>query len=218
MSQDTPKDQVGLTRYGKVVYETNPSITGCFPVRLRPNPSKKLGNAYMVAPGSGEIIAQGAFAFIEEHEVDEAQFVKIYLAGVKQYGQPSKSGALLFEFVYREISGGKGKDKDTVALNYLLALRWMPDLHKRTYERGMNELLDKGFLFRSLVTDVYFVNIRFMFNGNRLDTVRRYRIKNPAIPRQPDLFDPAPSATHESPAPHSRDENNNGENRPPYPP
>jgi hypothetical protein len=129
----------------------------------------------MVAPGSGEVISRGAFGFVEEKEVDSEQFVKIYLAGVRQYGELSKAGALLFEFVYKEISGRDSKDKDTVTLNFLLAQRWKDDLSRRTYERGMNELLEKGFLYRSLAADMYFVNVRFMFNGDRMVLVQSYR-------------------------------------------
>jgi hypothetical protein len=101
--------------------------------------------------------------------------VKVYLAGIKQYGQLSKAGATVFEFVYRSISGAGGKDKDTVSLNYFLAKRWNDKLTRRTYDRGMSELLEKGFLFRSVATDLYFVNVNFMFNGDRMVVVRQYR-------------------------------------------
>lgn len=190
MSQDESKKQSrpALTRYGKTIYETNPSITGQFPVKIKPIHSKNMGTAYMVAPGTGEVVAEGSFSFVQEFEVDESQFVKIYLDGVKQFGQLGKAGALLFEFVYREMSGLNGKDKDTVILNYLLAARWKPDLTKRTYERGMSELLEKGFLFRSMAADVYFVNVRFMFNGNRQTVIKSYRIKGTQNLTQGDLF------------------------------
>ncbi len=165
------------TRRGFPLYEVNPSLSDRFPARIKSAKLSKAGDAYMIAPGTGEVIAQGAFAFVEEKEVDSEQFVKMYLAGIQRYGELSKAGALLFEFVYREISGKEGKDKDTVVINYLLALKWKPDLAERTYYRGMSELLEKGFLFRSIATDIYFVNVRFMFNGDRMALVQSYRRK-----------------------------------------
>jgi hypothetical protein len=39
----------------------------------------------------------------------------------------------------------------------------------------MNELLEKAFLFRSIAADVYFVNVNFMFNGDRMVVVKAYR-------------------------------------------
>ncbi|MHC5853566.1 hypothetical protein [Nostoc sp.] len=167
-----------LTRYGHPIYEVNPSLSEPLPVRIRPSKPSKVGDAYMVVPGTGEVVGRGAFAFVQEKEVDSEEFVKVYLAGVRQYAELSKSGALLFEFVYKEISGRSSKDKDTVTLNYLLAKRWKEDLSRRTYERGMNELLEKDFLYRSLAADVYFVNVRFMFNGDRMVLVQSYRRKD----------------------------------------
>jgi hypothetical protein len=171
------KKEIGLTRHGKTIYKTNPSVVGSFPLRMKAKRSKNLGDAYMVAPGTGEVVAKGSFNFVEEIEVDEAQFVKVYLDGIKQHAQLGKAGTLLFELVYHEMSGVRAKDKDTVMLNYFLALDWRPELSKRTYERGMSELLEKGFLFRSVAADMYFVNIRFMFNGSRQNIIKSYYIK-----------------------------------------
>jgi hypothetical protein len=169
--------EISLKRYGKILYETNPSVAGSFPIRMKPKTTKTSTDVFMVAPGTGEVVTRGSFAFVEDIEVDEAQFVKIYLDGIKQYGQLSKAGAVLFELIYKEMSGKGGKDKDTVIINFILASRWKPDLTRRTFERGMNEILEKGFLFRSVAADVYFVNIRFMFNGNRQTVIKSYRIK-----------------------------------------
>lgn len=184
MSLDRQNDSVEpaqLTRRGKPVYESNPSIVGRFPVRVVPRGLKKgARSSFMIAPDTGEVLGGGAFGFIEEREVDSEQFVKVYLDGIRQYGQLSKAGAILFELVYREISGMSGKDRDTVSINFMLANRWKSDLTRRTYERGLNELLEKEFLFRSLAADVYFVNVRFMFNGDRMVVVKEYRRKGSA--------------------------------------
>lgn len=185
--QSDLKQPPQLTRYGHPIYEANPSLSNAFPVRIKASKPSKMGGAYMVAPGTGEVVGRGAFAFVEEKEVDSEEFVKIYLAGIRQYGELSKAGALLFEFVYKEISGKNSKDKDTVTLNFLLAQRWKEDLSRRTYERGMNELLEKGFLYRSLAADMYFVNVRFMFNGDRMVLVQSYRRKGSVSATQTEL-------------------------------
>lgn len=162
-----------VRRRGFPVFETNPSV-GAFPVRIRKTKQARGREVYMVAPGTEEVLARGDFGFMEEKEVDSEEFVKVYLDGVRKYGELKKAGALLFEFVYRELSGKNAKDKDTIILSYLLAKRWKPDLAERTYFRGMNELLAKAFLFRTLAADVYFVNVRFMFNGDRIVLGKAY--------------------------------------------
>ena len=175
-TRQTNKTESTLTRRGKTIYETNPSVTGRFSERIDTRPPAKGRSAYMIAAdGSGEVLGRGSFGFVEEAEVDNEQFVKVYLAGIKQYAQLSKAGEVLFEFVYREISGRGGRDKDTISINFILAQRWKPDLTRRTYERGLSELFEKEFLYRSIAADVYFVNVRFMFNGDRMLLVKSYR-------------------------------------------
>jgi hypothetical protein len=173
--------KVGLVR-GHAVYRENPSLSGNLPVRIKSQNPSLMGEAYMVAPGTGEIIAHGAFGFVQEQEVDNEQFVKIYLAGVQQYGKLTKAGATLFEFVYKAMSGCEAKDKDKITITLALAQEWNQKLAKTTYYRGLNELLDQGFLFRSYDSnDHYFVNVRFMFNGDRMVLVQSYRLKGENI-------------------------------------
>ena len=61
----------------------------------------------------------------------------------------------------------------------------LPDLAERTYRRGLRELLDKEVIFRSPVEGVFFVNIRCMFNGDRLAFVKAYHLKGSGY--QPEL-------------------------------
>lgn len=136
-----------------------------------------MGDAYMVAPGSGEVISKGAFGFIHEKEVDKEEFVKMYFAGIRKYGELTKAGTLMFEFVFHGMAGLEGKDMDTIIINFIMAQKWKPDLTRPTYFRGMGELLAKGFIYRSLAADTYYVNIRFMFNGDRMVLVQSYRKK-----------------------------------------
>lgn len=174
---ENPDESEKPTRRGYPIYDENPSIAGRFSVSMRSKSLKNGQQAVMIAPDTGEVLGEGTFGFITEEEVDNERFVKIYLDGVKQHGQLTKAGALIFEFVFTQISGMTGKDRDTVMLNHYIAQKWKPNLSRASYYRGMNELLDRGFLFRSPAADVYFINVRFMFNGDRLTVVRSYRRK-----------------------------------------
>lgn len=176
-SLDTVLDAIP-TRRGHRIYETNPSLDNSLPTRTKYKVPSTTSGAIIVAQESGVILGKGAIGFVEETEVDAEEFVKIYLAGVRKYGELSKSGALLFEYVYHEISGQDAKDRDKVGLNYRWAKIWKPDLTERTYQRGLSELLAKQFIFRSIAQDVYFVNVRFMFNGDRIALVQSYRRTN----------------------------------------
>ena len=67
--------------------------------------------------------------------------------------------------------------EDKVMLSYYMASEQIEGLTERTYQRGLRELLSKEFLYRSPSDGVFFVNIRFMFNGDRLAFVKGYHLK-----------------------------------------
>jgi hypothetical protein len=169
--------EIDLMRRGYKCYEVNPSLSDPLPTRIRRSKPNKMGDAYMVAPGTGQVIATGAFGFVQEKEVDTEEFVKMYIDGIRKYGELTRAGATMFEYIYHEMKGLAGKDRDTVIINYYLAQKRNPALTRSTYFRGMGELLTKSFIFRSVSADMYFVNVRFMFNGDRMVLVQSYRRK-----------------------------------------
>ncbi len=71
--------------------------------------------------------------------------------------------------------------QDEVKLSFYSASEQMKSLTERTYQRGLRELLNKEFLYRSPVDGVFYVNIRFMFNGDRLAFVKGYQRKGSAV-------------------------------------
>jgi hypothetical protein len=62
---------------------------------------------------------------------------------------------------------------------------------ERTYQRGMREMLEHMFLFRSTSADVYFVNVQFIFNGNRITLAKSYYLKGTEAQLGLDLEPPA---------------------------
>jgi hypothetical protein len=93
--------------------------------------------------------------------------------GCKQACALSKAGMQIFELVYHQIRENHGHDKIELS-QYLAHDRGLND---RTFRRGLRELLEKEFLYRSTSDGVFFINIRFMFNGDRLAFVRTYHLK-----------------------------------------
>lgn len=166
-------------KYGIAVYQTNPSVPDASEIRR--NKRARLGNDHkglVVDSGTGEILGQGGAIAYEWEEVDKERFVKLYLAGLKQAAGLSKAGLAVFEIVYNELRANPGKD--TILLSHA-----QTDMPKTQYHRGLRELLTKEFLFRSPNPGLFFVNIRFMFNGDRLAFVKGYKLKDSG--RQPEL-------------------------------
>src|SRR5271163_3415061 len=165
-------------RYGVPVYQSNPSIPS--ETEIKRSKRAQIGTemrGLVVDSGSGEILGHGGAIAYEWEEVDKERFVKLYLAGLKQAAGLSKAGLAVFETVYKQVRERPGQD--TVPLD-----SYSSTLHPVTYRRGLRELLEKEFLFRSPNPGLFFVNIRFMFNGDRLAFVKGYKLKKdqPTLP------------------------------------
>lgn len=168
-------NQVTMKR-GFPVYRTNPSIPSSngMPTRNRRFHVPGGKAAMIVDNSTGEIKGIGGMGFWWEEEVDTTRFVKLFLDGIKQAAGLSKTGIQVFELVYHQMRANPGSDE--IKLNqYVARDHGMSD---RTYQRGVRELLEKEFLFRSPSDGVFFVNIRFMFNGDRLAFVKSYHLKD----------------------------------------
>ncbi len=171
------------TKRGFPVYRTNPSVPQASGLPTR---SKRFhvpgGKASMIVDHStGEIKGIGGMGFWWEEEVDTSRFVKLFLDGIKQAAGLSKTGIQVFELIYHQMRANPGSDE--IKLNQYVARDH--GISDRSYQRGVRELLEKEFLFRSPSDGVFFVNIRFMFNGDRLAFVKSYHLKDAA--RQEEL-------------------------------
>jgi hypothetical protein len=165
-------------KHGIPVYSSNPSIPS--ESEIKKGKRTQIGTetkGLVVDTGSGEILGHGSAFAYEWEEVDKERFVKLYLAGLKQAAGLSKAGLSVFELVYAEVRENPGKDEIKLSQS-------TSPLTPVTYRRGVRELLEKEFIFRSPYDGVFFVNIKFMFNGDRLAFVKGYRLKKdqPTLP------------------------------------
>jgi len=189
MAENNPKlPSILGEKRGLPIYTANPSIPPKSEIS-RPRRSR-LGNekkGLVINEGTGEILGTGGALVYEWEEVDKERFVKLFLSGLKQASDLSKAGLSLFEVVYNQMRGNP--NSDVVILNFYTASEQVKGLNERTYRRGLRELLEKEFLYRSPSDGVFFVNIRYMFNGDRLAFVKAYHLKDGGI-QQELLFDP----------------------------
>ena len=180
MTETGTKDNektVFLSKRGYPKYETNPSIPNADSISKRK--PRKIGNdkkGMIVNENTGEILSMGGVGFYEFEEVDDTRFVKLFLAGIKQAAGLSKAGLAVFELVYKQMQDKAGIDQ--IGLSYEQARLLGVDMSERVFRNGVRDLLEKGFLFESLVSGLFFVNIQFMFNGDRLAFVKGYKRKS----------------------------------------
>ena len=161
---------------GVPIYMTNPSV----PAKDEISRTRRMqfGNEHrgmVIDGGTWEILGRGAAYMYEFEEVDKERFVKLFLDGVRKTAGLSSTGLMIFELIYNQVRGNPNSDK--IEMSLMVAQDRLPNLAERTYRRGLRELLDKEVIFRSPVEGVFFVNIRCMFNGDRLAFVKAYHLK-----------------------------------------
>lgn len=130
----------------------------------------------LVNQATGEIAGFAAHHQVEDR--DDAEFVKVFAAGIKAFYDLNRTAGRVFQVVldqYQREPMSKGF-ADT------LYLAWFDGglsgqsigMSESTFNRGMRELVDKGFLYpRS--PSVYWVNPSMFFKGDRVLFVKEYR-------------------------------------------
>ena len=169
--------QMETSRRGFPKYEVNPSV----PLHVDASrKTKKIegakGNFMVIADVESGSVATEALpaGFYTVDFVDKEKFVKLFLEGVKAFSGLSSAGIKVFEVLYREVQ--ENANSDSVVINYE-AVSISTNIARRTFFRGLKELLVKQFIYESIIPNRYFVNINYIFNGNRLAFVKEYHLK-----------------------------------------
>lgn len=139
-------------------------------VRRIPNKSK---DRMMIVSEHGEIIAPAGFH--EVVEVDKTQFVKLYINGVKAFQGLTNAGTKVFEIIYRSVQEKPGRD--IIYISFHAIDQDITTISESTFYRGMRELIDKKFIAESLSPSMFYLNIDYMFSGNRLAFIKEFRLK-----------------------------------------
>jgi len=175
---------------GVTIYTSNPSVPSKDEIsRTRRTQFGNDRKGLVIDDGTGEILGRGGAYMYEFEEVDKERFVKLFLDGVRKTAGLSSTGLMIFELIYNQVR--ENPNSDEIKMSFMVAQDRLPKIAERTYRRGVRELLDKEVIFRSPVEGVFFVNIRCMFNGDRLAFVKAYHLKGSGY--QTELQLPAPN-------------------------
>lgn len=163
-----------LSRRGLQRYDKNPSITDAL-VNTKTGTRKVVNQngdqLFVTSSKTGEVIAPAGFHQIVE--VDKTKFIKLYVEGVRAFAGLTPAGAKAFEIVVHKLQEQIGAD--LIYLNHLEAEEF--GVAERTFRRGIAELVKGKFLYEARSDNWFFVNVNYIFNGNRLAFIKEYRIK-----------------------------------------
>lgn len=164
-------------RNGKI-YETNPfmgkalqhTVTGN---RIITGTSSE--NMLIVSQSTGEI--KGMSGFFSRMEVDRTHFIKLYLDGIKALCQLKGAGIKVFTIIYQLMMNDK-TIKDRIFLRYdMLPKELQETLSLPSWYRGINELVKANILALTQSTEMFWINVDYIYRGDRLALCKEYVIK-----------------------------------------
>lgn len=125
---------------------------------------------------TGEVVGISAHHTVEER--DDAEFVKVFAAGVAATYELGRTAQRVFQLVLEQyertpMTGGYA---DTVELFWFGQGIEGRDvgMSEYTFKRGLRELLDKRFLYPK-TTSSYWINSAMFFKGDRVLFIKEYR-------------------------------------------
>lgn len=132
----------------------------------------------LMDPETGEVVGATIIHTIEER--DEEHFVKVFADGVRAAFDLTRTGARVFNAVLTEYQSAKmtGGYADSLTLFFFdngLNGRAI-DMSEKSFQRGLKELLAKGFLSPK-APNQFWVNPALFFKGDRVTFAREYRLK-----------------------------------------
>ncbi len=127
---------------------------------------------------SGEVTAASVIRQVEEK--DDAEFVKVFAAGVAATYDLTKTGQKVFSAILTEYENTPMANGFADAVY----IAWFGDglggrdigMSEKTFQRGLKELLGKGFLAPK-TPNLFWVNPSLFFKGDRVLFVREYHRK-----------------------------------------
>lgn len=132
--------------------------------------------AELVNTSTGEVSAVSAVHTVEER--DDAEFVKVFAAGVSAAYDLNRTAQRVFQAVLQEY------ERMPMTRGYAdtVELFWFGDglsgrdigMSEKTFQRGLKELLAKGFLAPKS-SSLFWVNPSLFFKGDRVMFIKEYR-------------------------------------------
>lgn len=163
-------EQAIKKRRGVTLYDKNPFMVEVTTKTRRV--TNKRGDMMLVNNQTGEIQSNIA-GFWEAEEVDSTKFVKLFVQGVKALKELTGSGTKVFEVLYIRVQENIGKDQIFMAFSSVDQA--LTPMSNPTYDRGMRELIEKGFIAATPSQGMFWLNPSFVWNGDRLAFVKEYR-------------------------------------------
>jgi hypothetical protein len=152
-------------------YEENPFLDR-LTIKTRGKKVTVARGARLVDTDTGEI--EGITEIAQVIEVEQEEFIKLYTRDLAIWFDLKKTGLRVFGALMLAIQEN-AIGRDLVYFDHTGKNSIAFGLSKNTFYRGVEELLEKGFIARHKSAGWYFINPTMFFNGDRARFVKEYR-------------------------------------------
>lgn len=194
MSEKLPTLRDVKSRYSP---DSNPLMESLVVPVARRKVRSALAQVPLVDGNTGELV--GTSITYEIEEMDDANFVKVFAAGISAAYELSRAGQRVFQSVLAEYERADMPGGFAACV----ALAWFDGglsgrdigMSEKTFNRGLRELLDKGFIAPRTV-GLFWVNPSLFFKGDRVRFVKEYRrASRGAVTQRPAVAPPRIEST-----------------------
>ena len=123
--------------------------------------------------------------FVAKKVVDKDEFIKIYVYSLPIFAEMKNSTKILFHYILLSVNEEIGKDSIYISFKDYQGKAaknpMYPKISQPTFSRCLNELLQLGIVYKSGLSNMYYINISYVFNGDRLRFITEYHLKKQEV-------------------------------------
>lgn len=171
----------GLSRRGQPKYKVNPFVDDGLITQLSGQKnvyySQNTSNA-LIDTKTGEI-EPAKLTIIKKVRTDKEQFVKLYTTHLKAFFELSTPAFKTLQYVLHVVQN-EAINKDKIYLSLTSAQDFFihnnSKISSTAYYKSMKELVEKLFIAETLEINIYFINPKLFFNGDRVEFLTQFHI------------------------------------------
>jgi len=173
-----PKDNQ-LSRRNQPKYSKNPFVDDHLITQL-----SGLKNVYYTQTTRNAIVdmqtaemTPASLQVVKQIRADKESFVKLYTTHLKAFFELSTTAYKVLQYVLYTIQT-ESINEDKVYLSVLRAQKFFTDQQSKispaTYYRAMKELVEKLFIAETVNQNIYYINPKLFFNGDRVEFITKF--------------------------------------------
>lgn len=112
---------------------------------------------------------------------DKEKFVKLYTTHLRVFFELTANSNKLLQYIFHKVQT-EAKDKDTIYINYVDADEFYKshnlNISESAFFKGLKELVEKQFLAYSNKNNLFFINPKLFFNGDRVQFITAFECDN----------------------------------------